>query len=110
MAAREGDDLLPVDPLHHPDLARLGRRLRSQLDDTLEAEQHAARAAALRRRSLRDILLEAEDRAAAAVITCSNGELYRGIVVAVGADHVSVRTEHATTALMLAHIVGVEVR
>ncbi len=99
-----------ADPLRHPDLARLGRTLREQLDETLEAEQHAARAAARRRRSLREVLLEAEDRGATARLSCSDGQLYRGTVAAVGADHVALAGEEGAERLVaLAHVVTVEV-
>ncbi len=100
-----------ADPLRHPDLARLGRALRDQLDETLDAEQHAARAAARRRRSLRDVLLEAEDRGAAARISCTDGQLYRGAVVAVGADHVALAGDEGGERLIaLAHVATVEIR
>ena len=60
------------------------------LDDTLDAEQAAARAAARRRRTLRDRLLDSEDRVENVVITTADGHLHRGIVDAVGVDHVVV--------------------
>ena len=101
---------MPVDPLRHPDLARIGRRMREQLDDTLEAEQHAARAAALRRRTLRDVLLEAEDRRALAVCSLTDGYLYRGTVASVGTDHVAIDTETGQQILMLGHLVSVDIR
>ncbi len=99
-----------ADPLRHPDLARLGRVLRDQLDDTLDAEQHAARAAARRRRSIRDVLLEAEDREAGARVSCTDGQLYRGTVAAVGTDHVVLASDDGGRRLVaLTHIVTVEV-
>ena len=76
-----------MDPLSHPDLAALGSRLRRRMDETLDAEQQAARAAARRRRTLRDLLLEAEDRGATASVLL-DGVWLSGRVVAVGADHV----------------------
>jgi hypothetical protein len=45
----------------HPDLIGIGRELRRQLDATLLAEQHAARAAAVRRTTLRDRMLNLAD-------------------------------------------------
>jgi len=77
-----------MDPFDHPDLVHLGRRLRNRLDDTLDAEQYAARAAARRRRSLRDRLLDAEDRTEQVVVSTTDGHVYRGVVDAVGVDHV----------------------
>ncbi len=100
-----------ADPLGHPDLARLGRAMRDRLDETLEAEQHAARAAALRRRTLRDLVLEAEDRGAAAVLSGTDGQVYRGVVTAVGADHVVLASSDGTERFVsLAQVVSLEVR
>ncbi len=100
-----------ADPLRHPDLARLGRAMRDQLDETLDAEQHAARAAARRRRGLRDVLLEAEDRGAVARLSCVDGQLYRGTVAAVGTDHVALAggDGHPERLVVLIHVVSVEV-
>ncbi len=100
-----------ADPLRHPDLVRLGRAMRTQLDETLDAEQHAARAAALRRRTVRDVLLDAEDRQAEAVLSCTDGEVYGGRVAAVGADHVAlVAGQHRERLVVFSHIVSLEVR
>ena len=99
-----------MDPQQHPDLARLGRKLRERLDDTLEAEQHAARAAALRRRTLRDRLSEAEDRAEAVVIAASDGHLYRGTITTVGTDHLVMADGAAQRFISLDHLVAVEFR
>lgn len=98
-----------VDPLHHPDLGRLSRQLRSEMDDTLEAEQHAAMAVHRRRRTLRDLLLDAEDRGRVAVVSATDGQLYRGSITAVGADHVILDDEARERVVALSHIVGLEV-
>jgi hypothetical protein len=98
-----------LDPLRHPDLARLGRKLRDQLDETLDAEQEAARTVARRKRSLRDILLDAEDRGTAALVSCSDGQLFRGTISAVGTDHVVVATDDTEQVVSMSHIVGVRV-
>ena len=82
------DEENELDPQHHPDLRRLGRELRRQMEDTLDAELHAARAAARRRRTVRDVLLAAEDRREVVLVTTLDGERYRGTVIAVGADHI----------------------
>jgi hypothetical protein len=88
-----------MDPFGHPDLEQLGRAMRDRLDDTLVAEQSAARAAARRRRSFRDLLLEAEDRN-------DDGNTYRGLVEAVGVDHVVLIDAGRTTHITIGHVVS----
>ncbi len=111
LAAGTKEKCTLADPLRHPDLVRLGRRMRDHLDETLDAEQHAARAAALRRRTVRDVLLDAEDRGREAILSCADGEIYRGPVAAVGADHVTLAGDGSTQRfVVIAHIVSVEVR
>ena len=87
---------------------RLGRSLRDQLDETLDAEQHAARSAARRRRTLRDALLTAEDRGQTARISCADGQLYRGVVEAVGADHVVLKDGGTERTVVLAFVVALD--
>jgi len=99
-----------MDPFSHPDLAQIGRSLRSKLDETLDAEQEAARASALRRMSLRDRLIIAEDRTETIVLGTVDGHLIRGAVSSVGLDHVVVRDSSVVRWIAIAHIVSVEVR
>lgn len=99
-----------MDPFSHPDLESLGRVLRGRLDETLDAEQSAARSAALRRRTLRDRLIESEDRGEQVVLGGSDGHLYRGDVHAVGIDHVVLRDAGRDQFVALAHIVCMEAR
>ena len=99
-----------VDPFGHPDLQRLGRSMRSQLDETLDAEQEAARAAARRRMTLRDRLLESEDRSEQVILATSDGHVYRGVVEAVGIDHIVVSDEDVDRYVAIAHIVALEAR
>jgi hypothetical protein len=99
-----------VDPLRHPDLENLSRELRNQLDDTLDAEQAAARSATVRRRTLRDRLLDAEDRSEQIVLATSDGHFYRGTVGGVGVDHVVVVDGSAERFISIAHIVSLEAR
>lgn len=99
-----------MDPLDHPDLERLGHQLRNRLEETLEAEQVAARAAARRRRSLRDRLLDAEDRIEVVVISTVDGQLHRGVVEAVGVDHAVLLDGDVERYLSLQHIVSLEAR
>lgn len=99
-----------MDPLRHPDLEHLSRELRNQLDDTLDAEQAAARSASVRRRTLRDRLLEAEDRCEQVVLATSDGHFYRGMVGGVGVDHVIIQEGTAERFVSVGHIVSLEAR
>ncbi len=93
----------------HPDLTALGRRLRLEMDETLRAEQYAARVSAQRRSTLRDRFLLAEDRSEALNVEVVDGSDIHGNVVAVGADHVVVahRGRHCWVALQ--HVVAIRV-
>ncbi len=95
-----------MDPFGHPDLERLGRSMRDRLDDTLVAEQSAARAAARRRRTFRDILIEAEDRSDTVVVSASDGHTYRGRVDAVGVDHVVLADSGRSMHITIGHVVS----
>lgn len=95
--------------LDHPDLAALGRHLRQQMDETLDAEQSAARSASRRRRTLRDLFLDLEDRGDAAVVWAADGRCYRGTVQAVGVDHAELADQDGRQVVALAQVVAVEV-
>ncbi len=99
-----------LDPLRHPDLQRLGRELRRQMDDTLDAELNAARAAARRRLTLRDALLTAEDRREEVAVSATDGQVYRGNVIAVGTDHCELEDGRVTRLIAIDHIVMVRIR
>lgn len=99
-----------MDPFSHPDLERLGRSLRVRLDETLDAEQSAARSAAMRRRTLRDRLIESEDRGEDVVLGGIDGHVYRGTVTAVGVDHVVLRDAGRDVFVALLHVVSLEAR
>jgi sRNA-binding regulator protein Hfq len=77
-----------LDPLDHPDLKWVSHRLREQLDRVLEAEQAAAAASALRHSTLRDQLIERQDRRESVTVFCSNGSRRSGTVTGVGQDYV----------------------
>lgn len=99
---------IELDPTRHPELARLGRELRHRLDDTLDAEQAAAEAAARRRRTLRDILITAEDRCDPLTLTATDGRTHCGTVVAVGKDHVEIQNGPVQRVIVaITHIVGI---
>ncbi len=93
----------------HPDLRALGRRLRLEMDETLRAEQYAARVSAQRRTTIRDRFLMAEDRAERLNIEVIDGTDISGTVVAVGVDHVVVVDGRRHCWVALAHVVAVRV-
>jgi hypothetical protein len=98
-----------MDPLRHPDLIEISRRLRLQLSQVLEAEQEAAAITLRRRSTIRDRLLDAEDRAEIVLVTCTDGANRTGKVGAVGIDHVVLDMHDNTAYVAIPHIVAVEV-
>lgn len=98
-----------MDPLRHPDLIAISRRLRHQLSQVLEAEQEAAAVTLRRRSTIRDRLLDAEDRAETIRVTGIDGTTRTGRVDAVGTDHVVLQLDGHAAYLSLGHIVAVEV-
>lgn len=99
-----------MEPSGHPDLVRLGRSLRDRMDGTLEAEMEAARSSARRRRSLRDLLLLAEDAGAEVRLTAADGLSHAGRVAAVGSDHVEIASGRTRRIVALAQVVSVEMK
>jgi hypothetical protein len=79
------------------------------MDDTLDAELHAARASARRRRTLRDVFLDAEDRSDRVAIVTTDGRGHLGTVTAVGVDHVTLEGDGMCRTVALRHIASVEV-
>jgi arginine repressor len=77
-----------MDLLRHPDLVEVAGDLRSVMDTVLGAEQAAAVVAHRRRRTLRDELIELEDRGSTVVIHTAIGTAAGRPQVA--ADHVVV--------------------
>lgn len=99
-----------MEPNGHPDLVHIGRLLRERMDRTLEAEMEAARAAARRTRSLRDVLLGIEDRGSRALVSATDGSFHTGALIAVGADHIELSGSSGRRIVSLAQIVSVEER
>lgn len=102
----QGDDRHQDRLAAHPDLRALSRRLRMEMDETLRAEQHAARISAQRRSTLRDRLLLAEDRNERLAIEVVGGTELSGSVIAVGADHVVIGRKGEQWWVALQHIVA----
>jgi hypothetical protein len=96
-----------MDPLRHPDLVEVTRHLRNQWERVVEAEQAAARATWQRRRSLRDRLIDAEDRSEHTTVWCLDGRSPAGTIRAVGSDHVVLRIGHRDRFILLHQIVSV---
>ena len=99
-----------MDPLRHPDLIEISRRLRLQLRQVLDAEQEAAAVTLRRKSTIRDRLLDAEDRNEVIHLACSDGSGRAGKVAAVGVDHVVLNTGTTFAYLGIQHIVAMEVR
>lgn len=97
-----------MDPLRHPDLVEISRRLRVQLAEVLEAEQEAAAITLRRRSTIRDRLLDAEDREELVRITPLEGGARTGTVAAVGADHVVLEMDNKAVYVSLMHIAVIE--
>lgn len=98
-----------MDPLRHPDLIEISRRLRLQLAQVLEAEQEAAAINLRRRRTIRDRLLDAEDRGEAIRVTCADGAQRTGQVGAVGVDHVMLMNDEMVAFVSIPHIAAIDV-
>jgi hypothetical protein len=98
-----------MDPLRHPDLVEISRHLRLQLAQVLEAEQEAAAITLRRRRTIRDRLLDAEDRNEVVEVGCVAGNMRSGKVWAVGVDHVVLELKGRRAYIAIPHIVSVEV-
>ncbi len=60
--------------------------------------------------TLRDRLLESEDREERVVLSTSGGHVYRGVVDAVGIDHVVLLDGDIDRYLAISHIVTMEAR
>lgn len=97
-----------LDPLRHPDLLDVERRIRHQFQLVLEAEQAAALVRHRRRLDLRDRLIDAEESEATIAVTTTDGELWTGRVAAVGTDHVVLQRAETDAVVMLYHVVAVE--
>ena len=99
------DATFSTDPLDHPDLDAISRSLREQLDDVLAAEQYAARIASLRRTTMRDRLIQAEDMSRGAVVTTQTTR-FSGRIAAVGTDHLVLEGDRLQI-VALRHVAGI---
>lgn len=97
-----------LDPLRHPDLLDVERRIRRQFEMVLEAEQAAAFIRHQRRLDLRDKLIDAEESGTVVAVSTADGQLWTGRVAAVGADHLVLNRAETEAVVMLFHVVAVE--
>lgn len=95
-----------MDPLRHPDLVELTRRLRSQFEVIRGAEREAAAIVHRRSQTLRDRFLDAEDRHERATVVTVDGSVLDGAVNGVGLDHVIL----AGSVVSLFHVTRAEFR
>lgn len=91
----------------HPDLEDLGRAMQARFDRVIEAERRAAALAARRNASLRDRLLEAEDRGCGAEVITLDGLRHRGALEVVAADHLEIAGAGGTVLVSLSAIAAV---
>lgn len=75
----------------HPDLIEIDRHIRTHLDRVLQAEQVAAELARRRSATIRDRLIDLEERGDTVVLTVADDEA-AGVVDSVGADHIDLIT------------------
>ncbi|NND84463.1 MAG: hypothetical protein HKN46_04880 [Acidimicrobiia bacterium] len=77
-----------MDPLRHPDLIEVGRRLRDAFDRAAAADLETARVAHARARGLRELLIEWEDAGQRVRVTAGPADTPPMTIEAVGFDHV----------------------
>jgi ABC-type phosphate/phosphonate transport system substrate-binding protein len=92
----------------HPDLVEIDRSIRTHLDRVLRAEQEAADLTRRRLATLRDRLIDLEERAEPVVVTTSSGDV-AGVVESVGADHTDIITASGSRVIALDAIHGFRV-
>ncbi len=98
-----------MDELRHPDLVVLARSMRATFDRVLDGEHAAAAVAYRRTRSLRDHLIELEDRGSHVLVTAAGTRTGPAPLTAVGIDHIVIGGDQAPTLVPLWSIDLVEV-
>lgn len=88
----------------HPDLIELDRYIRTRLDRVLRAEQEAADLSRRRSATLRDRLIDLEERCEGVVVGHRGGET-AGVVECVGADHFDLATAAGSVLVPLARVI-----
>lgn len=90
----------------HPDLVEIDHHIRHHLERVLRAEQEAANLSRRRRASLRDRLIDFEERSDPVVISQSGIEI-AGVVDSVGADHVDLMSASGPVIIAIGSIAGI---
>lgn len=90
----------------HPDLVEIDLHIRNHLDRVLRAEQEAADLSRRRAATLRDRLIDLEERCETVVISHAGGET-AGVVESVGADHVDLASASGPVILSIGAVFGV---
>lgn len=89
----------------HPDLIEIDRHIRTHLDRVLRAEQEAADLSRRRSATIRDRLIDLEERSEAVVVSHREGEI-AGVVESVGADHFDLVSAHGSVIIAIAVVSG----
>jgi hypothetical protein len=92
----------------HPDLVEIDRNIRTHLDRVLRAEQEAADLRRRRSATLRDRLIDFEERADPVVVTTLSEDV-TGVIESVGDDHTDIVTASGSRVIALAAIHGLRV-
>jgi hypothetical protein len=90
----------------HPDLVEIDRHIRNHLDRVLRAEQEAADLTRRRSATMRDRMIDLEERAESVVVVHHGGES-AGVVENVGADHFDLASASGSVTLALGSVTAV---
>ncbi len=89
----------------HPDLIEIDRHIRTHLDRVLRAEQEAADLSRRRSATIRDRLIDLEERCETVVVSHREGEI-AGVVESVGADHFDLVSAHGSVIIPITVVSG----
>lgn len=90
----------------HPDLIEIDRHIRTHLDRVLRAEQEAADLSRRRSATLRDRLIDLEERGDSIVVSHREGEI-AGVIESVGADHFDLVSAQGSVIIPITVVSGV---
>ena len=97
-----------MDPLRHPDLIEVGRRLRDTFDRAAAAELETIRVAHARARGLRELLIEWEDEGRRVQVAVGAATLEPMTIHGVGIDHLLLRAGDRIVALPYEGLTSIE--